>query len=61
VDLEICDEANKFNKSSTFMRNRAYSNPKYKDDEESFMRLTGSKDLHFMTKEWEVWKISFEG
>ena len=60
VDLQLCDKADKVNKSSTFLRNKAYSNPNYKDNKQSFEKLTGNKDLHFTTKEWEVWKIKFD-
>ena len=38
-----------------------YRNDSYCDDDQaSYKRLTGHETEHFLTKEWEVWKVEFE-
>ena len=60
AEFDICDKADTVQDCYTYLTNQFYSNPKYKNDKESYMRLNGNQSFKFMTKEWEVWKMEFE-
>jgi len=37
-----------------------YTNSKYKDDKESYMKLNGNSSFNCTFKEWEVYKVEFQ-
>ena len=59
AEFDICDKADTVNQCYTYLTNQFYSHPKYKNDKDSYLRLTGNDSFKFMTKEWEVWKMYF--
>ena len=60
AEFDICDKADSTQECYTYLTNQFYSNPKYKNEKESFQKLNGNDSFKFLAKEWEVWKIEFQ-